>query len=437
MADLAVIGAGPVGSLLALTLARLGHSIDVYERRPDMRRVDIAAGRSINLAVSTRGLHALHEVGLDEDVLREAIPMLGRMTHAPDGKLALLPYGRSERESINSMSRGGLNKLLMTRAEETGRVRIHFGQRLLDYDFDRRTARFDPGGEVRAEVVVGSDGSASALRASLGGHVSQDVLSSGYKELTMPPKDGGFALHREALHIWPRGNFMLIALPNMDGSFTCTLFLPFEGSPSFAELGAEEDAQRFFERHFPDAVPLIPGLSRQFVEAPLGRMVTVKAWPWSRGSALLLGDAAHAIVPFFGQGMNAGFEDVTLLSGMLNGDWAADFAKFEGARKPDTDAIADLAVENFVEMRDKVADPQFLRMRGIEHELQDRMGGRYLTRYQLVTFTRVPYRVALHAGEIQARLLAELSGQPDPDYDRGVRAAEATLVPLLRAHGAV
>lgn len=437
MADLTIVGAGPVGSLLALTLARLGHSIDVYERRPDMRRVDIGAGRSINLAVSTRGLNALHEVGLDADVLREAVPMLGRMTHALDGKLALLPYGRSEREFINSMSRGGLNKLLMTRAEETGRVRIHFGQRLVDYDFDRRTARFDPGGEIRAEVIVGSDGSASALRASLGGHVSQEVLSSGYKELTMPPKEGGFALRREALHIWPRGKFMLIALPNMDGSFTCTLFLPFEGSPSFAELGSEEEAQRFFEKYFPDAAPLIPGLSRQFVEAPLGRMVTVKAWPWSRGSALLIGDAAHAIVPFFGQGMNAGFEDVTLLSGMLSGDWAGDFARFAGSRKPDTDAIADLAVENFVEMRDKVADPQFLRMREIEHELQERMGGRYLTRYQLVTFTRVPYRVALRAGEIQARLLGELARQPKPDYERGIVSAEAMLVPLLRNHGIV
>jgi len=435
--DLAIVGAGPVGSLLALTLARRGHSIDVYERRPDMRRVDIAAGRSINLAVSTRGLHALHEVGLDEDVLREAVPMLGRMTHALDGKLALLPYGRSEREHINSMSRGGLNRLLMTRAEETGRVRIHFGQRLVDYDCDRRVARFDPGGEVPVEVIVGSDGSASALRKSLAGQVTEDVLSSGYKELTMPARGGGFAMHREALHIWPRGNFMLIALPNLDGSFTCTLFLPFEGSPSFGELRTEADAQAFFGRYFPDAVPLIPGLSHQFMQAPLGRMVTVKASPWSRGSAVLIGDAAHAIVPFFGQGMNAGFEDVTLLAGMLTGNRVDDFARFAAARKPDTDAIADLAVENFVEMRDKVADPQFLRMREIEHALQERMPGRYLTRYQLVTFTRIPYRIALWAGEIQARLLAELAAQPDPDYEHGIAVAEETLVPLLRAHGVV
>jgi len=270
MPDLTIVGAGPVGSLLALTLARRGYDVDVYERRPDMRRVDISAGRSINLAVSTRGLHALHEVGLDDDVLREAVPMLGRMTHALDGKLALLPYGRSDREFINSMSRGEVNKLLMTRAEETGRVRIHFGQRLIDYDPGRGVARFEPSGEVRAEVIIGSDGSASTLRAGLGGSVSQEVLSSGYKELTMPPKDGGFTMHRNALHIWPRGNFMLIALPNRDGSFTCTLFLPFQGSPSFAELETEADATGFFETWFPDSVPLIPGSPGNSCRRPWG-----------------------------------------------------------------------------------------------------------------------------------------------------------------------
>ena len=409
MDDVVIVGAGPVGSLLALTLARRGISVDLYERRPDMRRVPLPAGRSINLAVSTRGLHALHEVGLDEDVLREAVPMVGRMTHAPDGKLALLLYGRGEGEFINSMSRAGLNRILMTRAEETGRVRIHFGQRLETYDVDRKLARFDPGGEVRAEVIIGSDGSASAMRASLGGDVSQEFLSHGYKELAMPPKDGGFAMRENALHIWPRGSFMLIALPNLDGSFTCTLFLAFEGVPSFAGLRSAESVTRFFERQFPDAAALIPRLGGDFFQAPLGRMSTVKAWPWSRGSALLIGDAAHAIVPFFGQGMNAGFEDVTLLAGSLTGDWAADFERFAKERKPDTDAIADLAAENFVEMRDKVQDPGFLRLREIEHELQDRMRGRYLTRYQLVTFTRVPYRNALAAGRVQERILAGLA----------------------------
>jgi kynurenine 3-monooxygenase len=429
MADVTVVGAGPVGSLLALTLARRGLTVDVYERRADMRRGDVPAGRSINLAVSTRGLYALHEVGLDDDVLREAVPMRGRMTHTLDGTLALLPYGGAS-DFIHSMSRGGLNRILMTRAEETGRVRIHFEQRLVSYDHERKVARFERAGEVRAEVIVGSDGSASAMRASLGVETSQEVLSSGYKELTMPPRNGGHAMPAHALHIWPRGNFMLIALPNLDGSFTCTLFLAFEGSPSFAELQSASAVTRFFERSFPDAVPLMPSLVEQFVDAPLGRMSTVKAWPWSRGSALLVGDAAHAIVPFFGQGMNAGFEDVTLLSGLLTGDWAPDFARFAEARKPDTDAIADLAVENFVEMRDKVADPEFLRLREIEHQLQDRMQGRYLTRYQLVTFTRTPYRNALAAGRVQQRILAELAGGA-LTWEQAERRASQELAALI------
>ena len=419
MADLVVIGAGPVGSLLALTLARKGLSVDVYERRPDMRRVDIAAGRSINLAVSTRGLHALHQVGLDADVLREAVPMRGRMTHAVDGKLALLPYGRSENEFINSMSRGGLNKLLMTRAEESGRVRIHFEHKLVKYE--AHTAFFENGAQVDAPVIVGADGSASALRKSISAEVSEEYLTAGYKELTMPPGSG---MHREALHIWPRGSFMLIALPNLDGSFTCTLFLAFE---ELARLTTPEAARAFGEEHFPDAVALIPDFAEQLVSAPLGRMVTIKAWPWSRGRALLIGDAAHAIVPFFGQGMNAGFEDVTLLASRLD-----DFDAFAADRKPDTDAIADLAIENFVEMRDKVADPGFLRMREIEHELQERMQGRYLTRYQMVTFTRIPYRIALEAGRVQAQILGELSREPD--WDRGVRLVEQRLLPLLQRY---
>ena len=407
MPDVTIIGAGPVGSLLALTLARRGLEIDVYERRPDMRRADISAGRSINLAVSTRGLHALHEVGLDEDVLREAVPMLGRMTHALDGKTALLPYGRSEKEFINSMSRGGLNKLLMTRAEETGRVRIHFGKRLVSYE--QGVAHFEDRSSARAPVIVGADGSASALREHVTRDVSQELLSSGYKELTMPPAaGGGFAMQANALHIWPRGSFMLIALPNKDGSFTCTLFLAFEGSPSFNELHSQDDAQKFCERFFPDALPLIPDMATQLQSAPLGRMVTVKAHPWSRGSALLIGDAAHAIVPFFGQGMNAGFEDVSILAASLTGDWVRDFAQFSEQRKPDTDAIADLAVENFIEMRDKVADPHFLRLREIEHRLQER-DPNYLTRYQMVTFTRMPYRAALEHGRKQHDVLTRIA----------------------------
>ena len=440
MADLVVVGAGPVGSLLALTLARRGLTVEVYERRPDLRKVESLAGRSINLAVSTRGLHALHEVGLGEDVLREAVPMLGRMTHATDGALALFPYGRSASEFINSMSRGGLNRLLMSKAEESGRVRIHFQQRLDDYDFAARSALFhdEVAGKdhhLDAPVIIGTDGSGSALREAMqeqrGAQVRQEFLSSGYKELTIPAlPGGGFSMHREALHIWPRGQFMLIALPNRDGSFTCTLFLAFDGSPSFAELSSEAAAEAFFGKCFPDALPLIPGLAAQFLAAPLGRMVTVRALPWAAGSALLLGDAAHAIVPFFGQGMNAGFEDVTLLASALTGDWARDFARFATARKPDTDAIADLAIENFLEMRYKVADPEFLRLRELEHQLQDRMPGRYLSRYQLVTFTRFPYRVAQQAGRIQQEILSGIS-RGDYGLDRAEQLVEERLTPLL------
>jgi kynurenine 3-monooxygenase len=439
VADLCIIGAGPVGSLLALTLARRGLSIEMYERRPDLRKVGFAGGRSINLAVSTRGLHALHEVGLDAEVLQSAIPMLGRMMHALDGSRTFLRYGRDDSEYINSMSRGGLNALLMTKAEETGRVRIHVDKRLVAYDFDSRTAAFEDGSRVRMPVVIGTDGSASALRAAVpGAEVTQDLLSSGYKELTLPALSaGGFAMEKSALHIWPRGKFMLIALPNLDGSFTCTLFLPFEGSPSFAELSSEAAAEAFFERYFPDVVPLIPGLPRQLTAAPPGRMATVKAWPWSMGPALLLGDAAHAVVPFFGQGMNAGFEDVTLLTATLGGDWSEAFARFAAARKPDTDAIADLAVENFVEMRDRVADPAFLFQRKVEDELQRRMPGRYLSRYQLVTFTRVPYRIALQAGLIQAGLLRESIHGEQVDYSLAQRLAEERLVPLLRENGVI
>ena len=444
-----VVGAGPVGSLLALTLARLGFQVELYERRPDPRAVTGAAGRSINLAVSTRGLHALHEVGLDQEVLQSAVPMRGRMIHSPAGALVMQRYGQGDHEFINSMSRGGLNLLLLQRADESGRVRLHFNHRLSRYDFSQRTATFDDGaGEraISAPVIIGTDGSGSALRAAMeasGAEVSQELLSSGYKELTMPPAAGGFAMDKGALHIWPRGAFMLIALPNLDGSFTCTLFLAFEGEASFARLTSEAAALAFFEQHFPDVLPLIPDLAAQLVSAPLGKMVTVRAWPWSQGSALLLGDASHAIVPFFGQGMNAGFEDVSLLEKLLGSAprWTEAFARFAERRKPDADAIAELAVENFVEMRDKVKDPQFLFHRAVEAELQRRMPGRYLTRYQLVTFSRVPYSVALQAGRVQAQLLAELcEGVTDPaaiDYPRGVKLAEERLLPLLRQHGAI
>ncbi|HEY6052236.1 MAG TPA: NAD(P)/FAD-dependent oxidoreductase [Thermoanaerobaculia bacterium] len=441
-----VVGAGPVGSLLALFLARRGHEVEVIERRPDMRRVDIAAGRSINLAVSTRGLYALHQMGLDREVLAQSVPMLGRIVHA-GGETRFLRYGRDDSEFINSMSRGELNKLLMTEAERTGKVRIRFETRLAGYDLAQRRARLRDertGAEqdLDAPVIFGSDGSASALRRALSPETKEEVLDFGYKELTLPsgPR-GAFLLAKDGLHIWPRKNFMLIALPNVDGTFTCTLFLPFQGEPSFASIDGEEDG--FLADTFPDAQPLIPEAGRALRDAPLGRMATVRCSPWARGSALLVGDAAHAIVPFFGQGMNAGFEDCTVLDAILSRqpDWERAFAELSSSRKPDADAIADLALENFAEMRDKVADPQFVLWKSVEAELQRRFPGEYLSRYQLVTFTRVPYRVALEAGRIQQRLLRTLTASArraeDVDYSLAQELIRSELAPLLRSHPSI
>ncbi len=458
-----VVGAGPVGSLLALMLARRGVTVDVYERRPDMRTQEVGGGRSINLAVSTRGLHALHSVGLDEEVLRQAVPMLGRMMHSLTGDLTFLRYGRDDSEFINSMSRGGLNRLLMDRAESAGpgRVRIQFRRRLTGYDFETKVATFineESGAAetVHASVIIGSDGSASALRSAMERtgslQISQEPLDAGYKELTLPPGDGSgphgrFAIAPNALHIWPRGRFMLIALPNMDGSFTCTLFLPFESKgdePSFARLRDADSAGAFFRQYFADAAGLLPNLEESFLAAPLGHMVTVKCTPWAKGTALLIGDAAHAIVPFFGQGMNAGFEDCTLLDEALAGSggdvsWATLFSQFSAARRVDTDAIADLALENFVEMRDKVGDPVFLLHRAVEAELQRRFPGRYLSRYQMVTFSRIPYHAGLEAGRIQAEILAALCdgkvSAAEVDFDAADRLLRDRLEPIFRRNG--
>ncbi|MSP92798.1 MAG: FAD-dependent monooxygenase [Myxococcales bacterium] len=469
-----VVGAGPVGALLALTLAQRGYEVDAYERRADMRRGDVGAGRSINLAVSARGLHALAAVGLDADTLRQSVAMRGRMVHAADGYLTFLRYGRDDTECIHSMSRAGLNKLLMTAAEATGKVRFHFGARLVDFDFHRRIGRFcndgtGQGFDVEAPIVFGTDGSASALRAAIiqpmrdAGNglarLDEQPLDFGYKELTIPRRPGDglgpggrFALAPDALHIWPRGGFLLIALPNEDGSFTCTIFLPFETSaaaastPHFGRLRDARAVADLFGTWFADAAPWLPNVARAFLDAPLGHMVTVRCAPWHAGAALLLGDAAHAIVPFFGQGMNAGFEDCTVLAELIDAaqprspaDWSELMAQFAVGRTPDTDAIADLALENFVEMRDRVADPAFLLQRTVEADVQRRIGTAYLTRYQLVTFTRVPYRAALAVGRLQDAVLAEACAGARQRDDVALDLLEAAMrervVPALQALG--
>ena len=418
-----VAGAGLVGSLLAIFLARRGRDVELHERRADPRIDTLTAGKSINLALSTRGLHALRAVGLEEAVLEQSIPMRGRMIHSRQGVLTFQAYGQNDSECIYSVSRGGLNRTLLAAAQDTGRVRCHFQSRAVGLDPLRRTVRFADdarGGaehDVHTAALFGTDGAHSVLRAELLGRRAaagtESLLNYGYKELHIPPGPGGaFRLEANALHIWPRGTYMLIALPNQDGSFTATLFLPLAGAASFATLTDEAAVSSFFAENFADARTLIRDFPRAFFANPTGHMVTVKCAPWNLGDwGLLVGDAAHAIVPFFGQGMNCGFEDCTLLDRLMGSgpEWAdGTFAAFSELRKPDADAIADLAVENFIEMRDKVGDPRFLLEKEVEKRLEREMPGEYLSRYRLVTFHRVAYRLALEVSGIQDRLLHEL-----------------------------
>jgi kynurenine 3-monooxygenase len=417
-----LIGAGLNGPLLAILLRQRGFAVEIYERRPDMRRVSLSAGRSINLALSTRGIYALQQAGLWERMRSIVIPMKGRMMHSVSGELTFQPYGQNESEVINSISRAELNIALMNAAEEQGAT-IHFNQRCTGYDSKTGAVRLrnENTGETGSReggIVIGCDGSASALRSEMlklsRFNFSQRFLDYGYKELTIPAgARGEHRLEANALHIWPRGNHMLIALPNIDGSFACILFLPFEGLDSFASLRTPAEVVRFFDERFPDAVTLMPRLTDNYAANPTGTMVTIKCSPWHvEGMSLLLGDAAHAIVPFFGQGINCGFEDCSCLVGLLDqhgAEWPRVSAEFEKERKVNTDAIADMAIENFVEMRDRVADSRFLLRKKIELALEAKYPRLFVPKYAMVTFHRIPYSLALSRGAVQDRMLAELS----------------------------
>ncbi len=395
-----------------------------------MRREAVAAGRSINLALSDRGIAALRPVGMDEYVLAEAVPMYGRMTHTVSGETRLLPYSGREGEHINSISRGGLNIALMNEAERHPGVRFHFNRRCTGFDVATGEALFADGERAPAATTIATDGAGSPVRNALfhGGirrfDFSQKWLEHGYKELHIPPRAGDapasgdrFLMERNALHIWPRHRFMMIALPNFDGSYTCTLFLTHEqmheGEPSFDQLVDEQTVTRFFEKHFPDALPLMPTLIEDFFANPVGDLGTVKCFPWNvRGRVLLLGDSAHAVVPFYGQGMNCAFEDVRVLDELIGrhgADWETVYSEYGRVRKPNTDAIADMAEENFYEMRDAVADPVFVRKRELETRLEHTYPD-YFSKYSMVTFREdLPYAVAKQKGNAQDRLLMEIS----------------------------
>jgi kynurenine 3-monooxygenase len=442
-----LIGAGLNGPLLAVLLMHRGFAVEIFERRSDMRRVQISAGRSINLALSTRGIHALQQAGLWEGMRSIIIPMKGRMMHSVTGELTFQPYGKNESEVINSISRAELNIALIDAAEKLGAT-INFRRRCVGYDVKTGSIRLrnEETGEKtnhETEIVIGCDGSASAIRAEMlklnRFNFSQQYLDYGYKELTIPAgPDGKHLLETHALHIWPRGNYMLIALPNIDGTFACILFLPFEGADSFACLATQADVNRFFESRFPDVVSLMPRRADNVFSNPTGAMVTIKCSPWHvEGRALLLGDAAHAIVPFFGQGLNCGFEDCTYLMELLDrhgADWPRVFADFENQRKINTDAIADMAIDNFTEMRDRVADSRFLLRKKVELALEAKYPQLFVPKYAMVTFHRIPYSVAQARGIVQDRMLAELCEHidrlEDLDWRKADRLIGSELTPL-------
>lgn len=427
--EITLVGAGLAGSLLAIFLARRGHRVTLLERRLDPRKTGPSGGRSINLALANRGIVALEEVGVMESLRSVLIPMAGRMLHDEEGRLRLIPYGNKPHEVIESVSRGGLNTLLLDAAESTGRVTIRFGETVCGVDFDERQVRF-LAGENREpqtmpyDVLIGTDGSASAVRAAIlersGGRLAEEPLGHGYKELTIPASDAGgsgvggrFRMEKNALHIWPRGEFMLIALPNVDGSFTATLFLPNQGDESFQTLTNPSAVDALFERRFADAIPLMPSLVDDFFGNPTGHLETIRCEPWSfEDHALVLGDAAHAIVPFHGQGMNAAFEDCSAFDRCLadpDRPWSEIFAEFEERRRPDTDAIADMALENYVEMRSTVREPKFQLKKDLSFRLEERHPGRFIPRYSMVMFHTIPYAEARRRGAIQEEILDALT----------------------------
>jgi kynurenine 3-monooxygenase len=454
-----IIGGGLVGALLAQQLAQRGFAVEVFEKRPDPRQAGFLGGRSINLALAERGLQALRTSGLADEVLQRAVMMRGRMVHDRDGNSALQRYGVDDSEVIWSVSRGALNMLLLDTAEAAG-VQFHFGQALVGADFDARRIRLADAAGVERELpvglLIGADGAGSAVRAAMNAHSPLgeriESLGHGYKELEIPPAaelpaavlqlSGGrdqFALEPNALHIWPRGGYMCIALPNTEGSFTVTLFLPSQGAaPSFASLPDATAAAAFFSEQFPGLLPLIPRFNQDFDNHPVGTLSTLYLERWHLdGRALLIGDAAHAIVPFHGQGMNCGFEDTVVLANLLAGspdDSAGAFAEFQRVRQPNADAIATMALENYVEMRDSVADPHYLAKRELGALLAARVPQHYMARYRMVTFTHVPYAYALERGRAQDALLEQLLRDTprvaDVDLEAAARLLQSSLPPL-------
>jgi len=422
MAKFILIGSGLAGGLLAAYLGRRGYEVDLYERRADPREGNLVGGRSINLALSTRGIHALEQIGIADEVLKHAIPMRGRMIHpAAAGSAPIFaPYDVDPNKHINSIGRAALNTTVIEAAQRYPNVHVKFNHRCTEVDIDSPTAQLlntSTSQPITAlgDAVIGVDGAFSAVRQSMQLKIDnfqydESYLAHGYKELTIPPgPNGAWQMEKNALHIWPRKSFMMIALPNPDGSFTCTLFWEFEGPRSFATTKTDDDVRRFFEEEFPDAVPLMPNLLADFKNNPTGSLVTIRCAPWFyKDKVALVGDAAHAVVPFYGQGMNAAFEDCVVLDECLAGfpdDRQRAFAEYFQRRKVNADALADLALENFIEMRDKTASRAFRAKKKLDHFLEAALPGVYLPLYTMVTFTRIPYAQAARRARLQDRIV--------------------------------
>lgn len=445
MKKVLVIGGGLVGSLLAANLSRHGYKVTLYERRPDLRDTELQAGKSINLALSTRGWKAVDLIGLRQKIENISIPMYGRMVHDENGNKSLQPYGK-EGQAIYSVSRGELNVCLLDKAEKDYDVEMHFDWRCIHVDFDTSTATFEhtATGEKRKEtgdLIFGTDGAFSQVRADMQQtrrfNYQQEFISHGYRELLMPANsDGTHKIEKNALHIWPRGGYMLIALPNLDGSYTCTLFMPYEGKDSFAALEDDEKVKRFFTEVFPDFTELMPDIITNYREHPLSDLVIIRCYPWVYNNTAILGDASHAIVPFYGQGMNAGFEDVSVMDELIhkhNYDWSKILPEFQQLRKPDADAIATLAMRNYVEMRDLVADADFVLRKKIEAKIYNKYPEKWMPLYSQVTFSHKRYSDALKTGMIQDQIMAEVMKRPDIESTWDSPEIEDAILERLKA----
>lgn len=441
-----LVGAGLAGCLLAIYLAKRGFQVDIYERRRDIRRTKISGGRSINLTLATKGIQALKEVGLYDKVMRLTVPLKGRIIHAIDGSRTFQAYGQKETDVLYALLRTHLSIALLNEVDEFEAVRIYFNQRCTGIDFDKRELYLQheiskQQAIVGVNVVIGTDGSTSAIRAAMlaigGFNFSQSYLDHGYKEITIPASQSSKPpLERNALHVWPRRQYMLNGFPNQDGSNTCVLFAPFQGENGLDNLNSEDKVLNLFQSQFPDILPFIPNLTQRYFSSKIGHLTTSKCQPWHvEGKALLLGDAAHTIVPFHGQGMNCAFEDCACLDKCIEKhgtDWQAVFQEFERHRKVNTDAIADLSLQNYVELREHVADSKFLLKKKVEKTLADKYPEHFIPRFSMVCFHQIPYSTAQYRGAIQQSIIEELcetiNDIQELDWERANRLIKEKLL---------